>query len=309
MSDAVITPPTAPLSALRSARWPGLLQAVLTKELRGRMRGWRALTVLTVYLLLLSGFTMLIYLAATAGRSVGATNDPAIGKFVFFGVTGLQLGLVAFLAPAFSAGIISSEREKQTYDLLMTTPLPSWVIVIGKLLAALAYLLLLVLTGLPLVSLGYLLGGVAPDEVLVAMVLLLVTTLTYGAIGLWFSARLRSTIAATAMTYAVVVLPLALIPMAIGLSLAILTSVYRNEPPVWLIYVYNVLVSLNPLLAGGLTAAALADGKGLGLFEMDFDRTKVVVISPWLLLTGIYLTTSVVLIAASIRRLRASARA
>jgi hypothetical protein len=183
------------------------------------------------------------------------------------------------------------------------------VIVAGKLLSALAYLLLLLMAGLPLVSLGYLLGGVAPDEVAVAMTLLLVTTLTYGAIGLWFSARLRSTIAATALTYAAIVLPLVLIPVALGLVLAILSSIYQQGPPAWVIHVYNVLVSLNPLLAGGLTAVALAEGKGLGVFEFEMERTRVLVVSPWLLLTAIYLLTSILLIASSIWRLRpASAR-
>lgn len=284
-------------------------RAVLVKELRGRMRGARALAVMSVYLLVLSGFALLFYLAATAGRNLAAGGGPAVGKLVFFGVTGVQLGLVALLAPAFSAGTISGERERQSYDLLLTTPLPAWIIVIGKLLGALAYLLLLLLAGLPLVSLGYLLGGVAPDEVAVAVVLLVVTTLLYGAIGLTFSAFLRSTIGATVLAYAVILVPLVVVPLVALFSMGLLAAIVQPNPPLWLIYAGGFLLSLNPLIAGGMTAAALANGNGLGLFTIDAGREKLLVLSPWLVLTITYLLVGAALVALSIRRLRpASAR-
>ena len=41
------------------------------------------------------------------------------------------------LAPAFTTGAISLEREKQTLDLLVTTPLSTLGMVIGKLFSAL----------------------------------------------------------------------------------------------------------------------------------------------------------------------------
>jgi ABC-type transport system involved in multi-copper enzyme maturation permease subunit len=280
------------------------VRAVLVKELRGRMRGWRALAVLTVYLLVLGGFTLLFYLAATGGRSVASGGGPAVGKVVFFGVAGLMLGLVAFLAPAFSAGTISGEREKQTFDLLLTTPLPPWTIVAGKLLGALAYLLLLVLAGLPLLSLGFLLGGVAPDEVAVAMALLLVTTLTYGAVGLCFSAHLRSTVGATVLAYAAILVPLAGIPLSALLTVGLFGSVFGNNPPAWFIHIGIFLLSLNPLTAGGLTAAWLSEGKGLGLIAQRFGQNELSVVSPWLTLTIVYLLAFAALVIASIRRLR-----
>lgn len=283
---------------------PRLLRAVLAKELRGRMRGWRAPAVLTVYLLVLSGFTLLVYLAVTAGRRLATDSGPPVGQAVFLSVVGFQLALVAFLAPAFSAGVISGEREKQTYDLLLTTPLPPWVIVLGKLLGALTYLLLLIVAGLPLASLGYLLGGVALDEVAVAASLLLVTTFTYGAVGLWFSARLRSTTGATVLAYAAILVPLVGIPLAAILSTPILSSIYSDALPPWLIYSGGYLLSLNPLIAGGLTEWGLVAGKGLGLFEADLANTRLLVASPWLVLVVSYLSLFVVLVLTSIPSVR-----
>ena len=161
---------------------------------------------------------------------------------------------------------------------MLTTPLPAWVLVLGKLLGAMAYLLLVIVAGLPLISLSYLLGGVGPDEVAVAVTLLLVTTLTYGLVGLWLSAHLRGTVASTALAYAAIVLPLALIPVLIGLVAAILGPLISAGPPAWLIYVFDVIVSLHPFMAGAMTAIALNEGSGLFFYEMDLGRASVTII-------------------------------
>ena len=72
------------------------VQGVLTKELRDRMRGARAFVVLSVYLFLLSGFTLLIYGLVKLAASSSPTT-PA-GKIVFLGLAAFQLALVCFLA-------------------------------------------------------------------------------------------------------------------------------------------------------------------------------------------------------------------
>ena len=140
---------------------------VVLKELRGRMRGPRAFIVLTLYLLLMSGFVALLYLVyiASVNSAVSGNSGQLVGKFVFGAVVGIELLLVCFIAPAFTAGAISGERERQTYDLLRTTLLPAQALVLGKLASALSYMLLLLVAAFPLQSLAFLLGGVGPEEV------------------------------------------------------------------------------------------------------------------------------------------------
>ena len=108
--------------------------------------------MLTVYLLLLGAFTALIYVAvAESALAVGGqVNMGEIGRTLFTGIIGIEMMLVAFIAPAFTAGAISGEREHQTYELLRTTLLAPSKLVLGKLLAALFYVLLLLLAAVPL---------------------------------------------------------------------------------------------------------------------------------------------------------------
>lgn len=179
--------------------------AIGAKELRGRMRGRRAFVVVTVYLALLALFGWMVYLMneRTVGAYLGtaAFASAQIGREIFKSLLLLETVLVVFLAPAFTAGAISLEREKQTLDLLAATPISSLAIVVGKLASALAYVFLLIVSSIPLMAIVFVFGGVAPDDVARGYLVLATTAVGLGSIGLLVSALARRTQAATVLTY------------------------------------------------------------------------------------------------------------
>ena len=185
------------------------MAAVGVKELRGRMRGKRAFVILTIHLLLVAGFAWMIESLAERsysggfGSSFSASSE--IGRQLFIAIVFLLTLITLILAPASTAGAISLEREKQTLDLLTTTPISSLAIVLGKLLSALSWILLLLLASIPVVALVFTFGGVAPDDVLRAYAILLGTAFVYGAIGLFVSALVKRTQAATVINLVVVI--------------------------------------------------------------------------------------------------------
>ena len=113
----------------------------------------------------------------------------------------LETLLVVFLAPAFTAGAISLEREKQTLDMLATTPISSLAIVVGKLFSALTYVFILIVASIPLTAIVFVFGGVGPDEVLRGYVVLFATAIGLGSLGLFISALMQRTQAATVVTF------------------------------------------------------------------------------------------------------------
>lgn len=200
-----LSPPRARVgSGVREA--VGGFVAVGVKELRGRMRGRRAFVILTVYLLLLGTFAWMMELMlektyANILSGTAAFASAQIGQGIFIALMMLETLLVVALAPAFTAGAISSEREKQTLDLLATTPISSLAIVVGKLLSALTYLFILVFASIPLTAVVFVYGGVSPDDVVRGYVVLLATALGLGSVGLFFSALVKRTQAATIISY------------------------------------------------------------------------------------------------------------
>jgi hypothetical protein len=71
---------------------------------------------------------------------------------LFQGLSYCQLALVALLAPIFTAGAITAERDSQTYDILLSTPLSNGQIVLGSLFSRLFFVIALLISGVPIFS-------------------------------------------------------------------------------------------------------------------------------------------------------------
>lgn len=291
--------------------WLADTQPVLVKELRGRMRGARAFIVLTGYLLVLSSFTLLLYLAVRS--AVG--NDPfsagrTIGKSLFIGIAIVALIQVMIIVPAQAAGSISGERERETFDLLIVTLLPAWKIVLGKLLAALAYAVLLIVAVVPLMAVAFFFGGVTGAEVLIALLGLLVTAVLYGTVGLLWSAVAPRTMIATVMTQATNVLILLGLPFIMFVFGLVFFRDGREPDWIWsypFVYAAGAVLALHPFLALGAAEAFLSNGEnGLMIALENGQRPPIWIPAPWLVFTVEGLLMSVVLIAITIRMLRPS---
>ena len=284
-TPAAPTPPRAP-------RWRRLFGSnpVVAKELRGRMRGPRAFVVLTVYLVLMSSFVTLlyvVYVASTSGVSSGA-NAQLIGKFVFGAVVGIELLLVCFIAPAFTAGAISGERERQTYDLLRTTLLSAHALVLGKLASALSFILLLLVAAFPLQSLAFLLGGVAPEEVLIASGLLIATAFLFGTSGIFFSSLMRRTLGSTVLTYAFALMGTLGLPLILVALVPLGSLFFNNAAPgpvaeTVIFYAFGALIAINPIATAVTTEILLVDQQSAFYFTVPLSNGATLpFISPWL---------------------------
>lgn len=301
--------------------WLSNANPVLVKELRGRMRGGRAFVILTVFLLVLALPTTLLYLTiADFSGSNGFDAGQTIGKTLFIGIVTIALVQVMIVVPGQAASALTSEKERETYDLLISTLLPAWKIIIGKLFAALAYAVLLIIAVIPFMALSFFFGGVTVLEVVLALVGLFVTVLLFGSSGILWSVLMRRSMAATIMTQASSVALLLGVPFIMYVIVAL---IFRNfDPPGWtasrpFVYFWISLLCWHPFIALGLSEYYLtqgetrlffpADGVGSDLF-LPFDRGQqpldFLVPHPWLLFTIQALILSLILITLSIRLLR-----
>jgi len=290
---------------------------LLVKELRGRMRGARAFIVLTVYLLLLSCFTSIIYYTYTANASGpgGGLEMAYLGKTIFASVVIIEIFMVTFITPAFTAGAISGERERKTYELLRTTLLSARKLVLGKLSSALTFMLLLILAAVPLESLAFVLGGVVVEELAVALVMLLVTALAFAVIGLLFSSFLRTTLSSTVSAYIVALMLTVGLPVLMLILLALVDSfMYDFDSAFWIVeaglmYLAFFLVSLSPVSAAIATEIVLENENSILYFWYDVDRThRILIPSFWIIYALVYLALSLVLLLITVLRVRRQAR-
>lgn len=289
-----------------------LQNPVAVKELRSRMRGRRAFVVLTLYLLLLGGVLTLVYLAYNASSITGisAATVRTAGKSVFGAVLAVQVFLVLFIGPAFTAAAISGERERQTYDLLRTTLLSAESFVRGKLISALSYVFLLVLVSVPLQSIAFLLGGLSLTELVVSQLLILLAAVTYALYGLWCSATMRSTLAATVATFAGTLFMTAGIPLFALTAAVVLTPLFNTIATTGsmtedlLFYGGLVLAAINLPATLILSEAFLLQGGTVFSLSQTVSGLSVWLPSPWLLFIVFHVLAAFLLYRATVRRVR-----
>lgn len=307
----------APLSAvglmtigdLRAFR----LNPVMVKELRGRMRGIRGFAIITVFLTLMSFFTMLLYLLRVPQGGGVVTGE--LGRLLFIGVLFIELMLIIFIVPALTAGAITSERERKTYDLLQTTLITKATFVVGKMQSALGYIVLLLLSAIPLQSIAFLFGGVSESELILALLVLAVSAVTLGAFGMFFSSITERTLSATVRSYTVAiaitiglpVLALILFQGAYGNVVNNIAANISDNPTVEaaMIYADMIATSLNPITATVYSQQMLIDHQQLVTMRVTLSSNgaTIPILSPWVLLTFTYLSVTALLVWIALRRM------
>ena len=179
---------------------------VLSRELLVNLRSGRSFALQLAYVAMLGA---VVYAAWPSGEGsahlVGAGAAQKLYRWFFLG----QFFLVSVMAPTFAAGSITGEKERKTYEMLLASPLEPGTILVGKLLSSLTYLVLLILSSLPLMILCFLLGGLLLSEIARAYLVLILAAGTFGLISLACSSFFSRTSSALVVSY-LVILPLAL---------------------------------------------------------------------------------------------------
>lgn len=114
----------------------------------------------------------------------------------------VEFVLVLLVIPAMTGTSIAGEREKQTLEILLTTRLSPLRIILGKLASSINMMILMAFSSLPILSLVFTIGGITLTDLVVFMVLVVVTAIYIGSMGIFFSALFKKTSSATVSTYA-----------------------------------------------------------------------------------------------------------
>jgi ABC-type transport system involved in multi-copper enzyme maturation permease subunit len=180
---------------------------VLQRELLVNLRTPRAFVLLLLFQLLLASVVFFAWpkdnirldLTGSGGSTSSLVDLFFLGQYI----------LASMMAPSFAAGAIAGEKERSTYELLLASPVRPESIVMGKLVAALTHLAILIFSSLPIVMLCLPLGGVSFYEVLAAYFGLIVSVITFGMISVACGSFFSRTSSSLVVSY-LVILPMAL---------------------------------------------------------------------------------------------------
>lgn len=179
------------------------INPMLNKELKLSVRTPRSSVLLVIFNTVLSliGIGFVFYMKETSAWNGRIHFRYSIYMYIFMSV--IEFILLLFIVPTITAGLISSEREKQTLDILMTSGMKPYQIISGKLMSAAASILLIIVSGLPVIGLALIYGGISFENILITLCFLIFAIFYIGSIGIFCSSLFKKTTFASLLTYGI----------------------------------------------------------------------------------------------------------
>lgn len=243
-----------------SHSWRGLSLGWLTgpifeKELRVSSRRRRNYALRFFYIALLTAFVAMVWLSVVhvhGSASFVQSRMAAAAKQIIITVAFFQFITVQVLAVILLSTAISDEVYHRTLGLLMTTPINSLQIVMGKMLSKLLQLILLLAITLPILAIVRVFGGVSWSYLLSSLCITLTALLLAGSVSLAFSIRNRRAYAVIIKTAFVLGSAYFVLPGAVGTLTNAFMPILGGIGHLRGVFTSNAAVAmlhLNPFLA------------------------------------------------------------
>ncbi len=203
-----------------------MLNPILAFSATRRMRSFRTMLIVIAYIAAMLLLALVVLNPFMDNRINLSTTSKSPTAYLL--LIAVQFGLLILIAPAMTSGAIAGERERQTLELLLVTNTGSFRILLGKVLESFAVLALLIVCGLPVMSLCLLTGGVTVGQILIGELFLLAEAFACVSIGVFCSSVARSTVLSGVLSYLVIILVgvITALPFLFGYPQSITDVVY-----------------------------------------------------------------------------------
>lgn len=179
------------------------INPVLRNESKLAARTPKFTILLFIYIAILSAGVLVFYnLYSETFYANGLDLQSSV--MLYFGMAIGQAVLLMFIVPALTSTAICSEREKQTLDMLLSSKLTPFQIIIGKLSSSSIKVIMLIICTMPIYVVCGLTGGIRISNIIQLIMFFAVTTIFVGSIGVFISTYTKTSKVATALTYALV---------------------------------------------------------------------------------------------------------
>ncbi len=160
---------------------------ILVRVVYGASRRPRHLWLRFGYLAVLLLVVLVSLVLSMTGKNTSLAELAKGASTTFMQASQVQLALMCFLAPVFTASAITQERDAQTFNILLSTPLSNGQIVFGSLISRLFFLILLLLAGLPIFLMTMVYGGVTAPQVFESFAISASTAVMTGALAIFIA--------------------------------------------------------------------------------------------------------------------------
>jgi ABC-type transport system involved in multi-copper enzyme maturation permease subunit len=171
---------------------------LVRKELLGLFRLKRVAAIQVLFVAILGGIVMATW-PQQGMLTLSAQGQDSLLLALIFG----QLVMLVLLVPGIAAVSITGEKEQNTMEMLYASRLSPVQIVIGKIVAAVSYPVMLLLSGLPFIALLSWRGDVAGDLLVQCYIVLIVSAVLLAVVSLAISSLCKLSSTAMVISYVV----------------------------------------------------------------------------------------------------------
>lgn len=231
------------------------------------------------------------------------SNGNVYGKLIYlFPVLSVaQVCIVALIVPVITASSISGEKERQTFDIMLTTCMSPFSIVLGKVMSAVLRILFFVAAGMPIMALAFVVGGLSWSYLFYFVLTIILLSLLSGSIGILSSALCRRSITAVILSYAFyfVIYAMTFLPMILKLFL----TEAENAGESMLLLLFNPIIFYEEFFMQIMTGESVFGeaGSSFSRDEVGFLTYHLSQGKTWLFLSAacIFLLSFLLLLAAA----------
>ena len=181
------------------------LNPIVKKEIRVQARSMRICWEVFAYEAIMAAvffFAMLIF-EQTLSYSQSNIYSSITGLFPVLGMT--QLMILGVVIPVRTSTAISGEKERQTFDIMMTTSMSPFSIIMGKAMTAIMQGMFFVVAGMPILALAFVIGGMSWGKLFTYLGVALLVSLFSAGIGIFCSSVCRQRTCAVLLSYGIYV--------------------------------------------------------------------------------------------------------
>lgn len=199
----------------------------------------------------------------------GGAMEYGVLTAIFPTLAAIQMVLICLIIPVITASSVAGEREKQTLDILLTTPATPISIILGKVWAALSNVFMFIISSLPSMAIAFLFGGLKWSYLFVFVIDILFVSFFVGAVGIWCSSTFKKTVTSVIVTLIIEVIFFVGTLIALGSILVIIELICLFfDTSLESVGIFPLIVMANPL--SGFVDFLVYAMTGTGLMEYIF---------------------------------------
>jgi len=178
------------------------INPIVKKDLQVTARSMKLSWGLFAYEVVLAcAFLLTLLIIQESGSSFYSGNTYSYLISLFPVIAIIQVCIVALIVPILTASSISGERERQTFDIMLTTSMSPLSIVIGKVTSAVLRIMFFVVASTPIMALAFVVGGLSWLDLLYFMLTIILMSVFWGSIGIFCSSVCRKAISAVILSF------------------------------------------------------------------------------------------------------------